>query len=195
MSSKEQAPSGKCIIVSAPSGAGKTTIVRHLLKQNLGLAFSVSATSREPRANEVDGEAYHFLTVDRFQERIKAGDFVEWEEVYPGKFYGTLQAEVERIWDRGEHVIFDVDVVGGLALKKHFGKKALSIFIEAPSIKVLEDRLRYRSSESEETIKERIGKASEEMARAPEFDIIITNDELELAQRAAVDIVHEFLQL
>lgn len=183
---------GKCIIVSAPSGAGKTSIVRHLLQQELGLQFSVSATSRSPRAAEIDGEDYHFLSTEEFQERIAQGDFVEWEEVYPGQYYGTLRSEVERVWQTGGHVIFDVDVVGGLNLKEHFGERALAIFIQAPDMQALEDRLRGRRSESEETMRIRLSKAEVEMARAPEFDVIVVNDDLLSACEETAALIREF---
>lgn len=184
---------GKCIIVSAPSGAGKTTIVRFLLDQSLGLKFSVSATSRVARLDEIDGQDYHFMTATEFEERIAAGDFIEWEEVYPGQYYGTLKNEIERIWALGAHVIFDVDVVGGLNLKKHFGDKALAIFIQPPTIQALEDRLRARRSESDETMKLRLDKAASELSRAPEFDVVVVNKELVPACEEANNLVREFM--
>jgi guanylate kinase len=185
---------GKCIIVSAPSGAGKTTIVRYLLDQSLGLKFSVSATSRSARVDELDGQDYHFMTSLEFEKRIAAGDFVEWEEVYPGQYYGTLQEEIEGIWEKGAHVIFDVDVVGGLNLKEYFGDKALSIFIQPPNIQALEDRLRARRSESDETMKLRLDKAASELSRAPEFDVIVVNEELVSACEEAESLVKEFVK-
>lgn len=184
---------GKCIIVSAPSGAGKTTIVRYLLDQDLGLKFSVSATSRKPRLEEVDKQDYYFLTAEEFEARVKKDDFIEWEEVYPGQYYGTLKAEIQRIWDKGGHVIFDVDVIGGLNLKKHFGEKAISIFIQPPSIDSLEARLRARRSESEETMKLRLDKATQELAKSSEFDAIVVNEELFSACDEAERIVKEFI--
>lgn len=184
---------GKCIIFSAPSGAGKTTIVHHLLQQNLGLAFSVSACSRAPRANETNGVDYHFLGVEGFKQKIQANAFVEWEEVYPDHFYGTLYSEIERIWNEGKTVIFDVDVVGGLNLKKQFGNNALAIFVKAPSIAELEKRLRARSTESEEKIQLRLEKMKKEMDFAPSFDITLVNQDLTTALVRAEEIVKQFL--
>lgn len=182
------------MIFSAPSGAGKTTIVRYLLTQGLGLEFSVSACSREPRANEVNGKDYHFYTVEQFREKIEKGDFVEWEEVYSNMFYGTLKSEIDRIWQRGHAVIFDVDVIGGLNLKKLFGEKALAVFVNPPSIETLEQRLRYRSTESEEKILTRLGKARVELVKAVEFDYILNNFNLETACAEAKQVVREFLK-
>lgn len=185
---------GKCIIFSAPSGAGKTTIVHHLLTRNLGLEFSVSACSREPRPNEIDGKDYHFLGVEGFKEEIKNDAFVEWEEVYSNNFYGTLKSEMERIWSQGKTVIFDVDVIGGLNLKKRFMEDALAIFVKPPSYEILEERLRARSTESEEKISQRMEKAAKELAFAKEFDIILINDSLEDAFEMAAKHVTEFLK-
>jgi guanylate kinase len=185
---------GKCVIFSAPSGAGKTTIVHHLLDKDLGLEFSVSACSREPRPNEVDGKDYHFLGVDKFKEKIKEGAFVEWEEVYSNNFYGTLYAEIERIWNEGKTVIFDVDVIGGLNLKRKFQEQALAIFVQPPSYTELERRLRSRSTETESKINQRMEKAKKELKFAPEFDHIIVNDELEAAIAEAEQSVREFLK-
>ncbi|MGV3632143.1 MAG: guanylate kinase [Bacteroidota bacterium] len=185
---------GKCVIFSAPSGAGKTTIVRHLLTCGLGLEFSVSACSREPRGTESNGKDYHFYSVDTFKEKIRQGDFVEWEEVYTNMFYGTLKSEIKRIWSSGSAVIFDVDVVGGLNLKKQFGDRALAIFVNPPSVEVLEERLRYRSTESEEKIRTRLGKAKTEILRAQEFDYILNNYNLEDACAEAEKTVREFLE-
>lgn len=185
---------GKCVIFSAPSGAGKTTLVKHLMIQpELGLAFSVSATSRAKRANEVDGKDYHFVSADEFRERVEADQFVEWEEVYTDQYYGTLKSEVERIWANGKHVIFDVDVLGGINLKKIFGDAALAVFVKPPSIDALEERLRNRGSEDEESLRKRVGKAAEELKRATEFDVILINDNLEVAKSQAVDQVKNFL--
>lgn len=186
---------GKCIIFSAPSGAGKTTIVHHLLSQNLGLEFSVSACSRDPRGAERDGIDYYFLGVEGFKSKIESGEFVEWEEVYPNNFYGTLQSELQRIWSHGKTVIFDVDVVGGLNLKKFIGENALAIFVQPPSFEILEERLRYRSTETEEKINMRLAKAAQELAEAEKFDYILLNDNLEKACREAREIVERFLQL
>ena len=185
---------GKCVIFSAPSGAGKTTIVHHLLDKDLGLEFSVSACSREPRPNEVNGKDYHFLGVDKFKEKIKEGAFVEWEEVYSNNFYGTLYDEIERIWNEGKTVIFDVDVIGGLNLKRKFQEQALAIFVQPPSYTELERRLRSRSTETESKINQRMEKAKKELKFAPEFDHIIVNDELEAAIAEAEQLVREFLK-
>ena len=184
---------GKAIIFSAPSGAGKTTIVHHLLGQELGLAFSISATSRPPRPVERDGKDYYYLTPEMFRLRIERGDFLEWEEVYTDQYYGTLLSEVERIWFLGNHVIFDVDVIGGLNLKKHFGDKALSVFVKAPSIDALRARLVGRSTESDEKIATRMAKATQEMGYAEEFDVVLVNDDLERALAEARMLVGDFL--
>jgi guanylate kinase len=186
--------SGKVIIFSAPSGAGKTTLVKHLLAQDLNLAFSVSACSREKRPNEVDGKDYYFLSKDEFRNKIEKNEFLEWEEVYDGNFYGTLKAEIERIWKSGKHVIFDVDVVGGINLKNYFKDKALAIYVEAPSIEVLEKRLRTRKTETEETIRKRIGKAVMEVKYKKDFDRTIVNDDLSIAKEQAVKEVANFLK-
>ena len=191
-SESKEGTGGKCIIVSAPSGAGKTTIVRYLLDQDLDLQFSVSATSREPRLEELDGKDYYFLSAQDFRDRVDAGDFIEWEEVYPDQYYGTLKSEIERVWDEGKHVVFDVDVVGGLNLKEHFGDKALAMFIQPPNVQALEERLRARRSESEETMKLRLDKAAQELSRAPEFDVIVVNDELFRACDEAEELIKEF---
>lgn len=184
---------GKAIIFSAPSGAGKTTIVHHLLGQELGLAFSISATSRPPRPVERDGKDYYYLTPEMFRLRIERGDFLEWEEVYTDQYYGTLLSEVERIWFLGNHVIFDVDVIGGLNLKKHFGDRALSVFVKAPSIDALRTRLVGRSTESDEKIATRMAKATQEMGYAEEFDVVLVNDDLERALAEARMLVGDFL--
>ncbi len=184
---------GKLIIFSAPSGAGKTTIVKHLLEQGLPLAFSVSATSRKMREGEVDGRDYHFLGVDDFKQRISQGAFVEWEEVYAGQFYGTLRSEVDRLHAQGLTVLFDVDVVGGLNLKEQFGQRALAVFVMPPSIEELERRLRARSSESEESLRKRVDKAVVEMAYADRFDVRLRNEELPVAQQEAVRLVRDFI--
>ena len=185
----------KCIIFSAPSGAGKTTIVHALLKnQNLKLKFSVSACSRDPRPNEVDGKDYHFLGLEGFKQMIEEDAFVEWEEVYTDNYYGTLRAQIEEIWRNGNFVVFDVDVIGGLNLKRIFGKDALSVFVQPPSIDELEKRLRHRSTETEEKIQQRMSKARIELEKASEFDVVIVNDNLEEAIDTATDIVSKFLK-
>ncbi|MDG1742684.1 MAG: guanylate kinase [Crocinitomicaceae bacterium] len=185
---------GKCIIFSAPSGAGKTTIVHHLLSKNLGLEFSISACSRDPRPNEVDKKDYHFLGIDGFKDKIKEQALVEWEEVYTNNFYGTLKSEMERIWSEGKAVIFDVDVIGGLNIKKQFGDNAYSIFVKPPSYEELEKRLRGRSTESEDKINQRMEKASKELAFSSEFDCILINDNLYEACVKAEQLVIDFLE-
>jgi len=185
---------GKCIIFSAPSGAGKTTIVHHLINERMGLEFSVSACSRNPRPNEVDGVDYHFLGTEGFKQKIEEGAFIEWEEVYINNFYGTLKSEVERIWAKGKAVIFDVDVVGGLNLKHIFGDDALAIFVQAPSFEILEQRLRGRSTETEEKIQTRLAKAAKESTFAPEFDVVLINDSLPEACKKAKLQVQKFLE-
>ena len=184
---------GKLFIFSAPSGSGKTTIVRSLLEKGLNLEFSISATSRPKRENEIDGKDYYFLSADDFKEKIAKDEFVEWEEVYENRFYGTLKSELERIWSQGKHVIFDVDVVGGLNIKKSYPEKALSIFVKPPSIEELEKRLVTRSTDSKEDIKTRISKANEELSYAKEFDLVIINDELDKAILEAEQSVRNFI--
>ncbi len=184
---------GKCIIFSAPSGAGKTTIVKYLLAHNSNLEFSISACSRYPRRNEEDGVDYKFFSLTDFTNKIKNNEFIEWEEVYKDNYYGTLKSEIQRIWNAGKTVIFDVDVIGGLNLKKQFKDQALAIFVQAPSIEELEKRLRFRSTETEEKIAIRIEKAKEEMIKASEFDIILVNENLEIACKDAIDLVENFL--
>lgn len=185
---------GKSIIISAPSGAGKTTIVKHLLESRLNLAFSVSATTRQPRNHEQDGKDYYFLSVDEFRKKIDKGDFVEWEEVYENILYGTLKSEMERIWSGGSHVLFDVDVKGGINLKKIFGKSALAIFLMPPSVEELEKRLVNRCTETPEKIKMRVEKAKEELKYADQFDIIVVNKILDMAKAETVQIVSSFIQ-
>jgi guanylate kinase len=185
---------GKCILFSAPSGAGKTTIVRHLLDHNSMLAFSISACSRTPRGVEVDGKDYYFLGVEKFQQKIKEEAFLEWEEVYADNYYGTLKEEVERIWSLGKTVVFDVDVVGALNIKKQLGERALAIFVQAPSYEELERRLRSRSTESEEKIQMRMAKAKDELAKSVEFDVILENNELSVACQKAEELVAQFLK-
>ena len=185
---------GKAIIFSAPSGAGKTTIVHHLLDSIPELEFSVSACSRPKRANEVHGTDYYFLSIDEFKKRIAEDKFLEWEEVYKDNFYGTLKEEIHRIWAKGKCVIFDVDVVGGLNLKKYFGANALSVFVMAPDIKSLEARLRTRSTESEESIQRRMAKATKEIEYSNQFDKILVNSDLEVAKKEAEGLVKYFLR-
>lgn len=185
---------GKLIIFSAPSGSGKTTIVRHLLAQpELNLAFSVSATSRPRRGKEKNKEHYYFMSVSEFKKHIKNDDFLEWEEVYRDNFYGTLKSEVERIWADGKNVIFDIDVVGGLRIKKKFPEQTLAVFVKPPSVDELKIRLKKRSTESEDKINMRIAKASVELATAPQFDKIIKNYDLDVALKEAVDLVASFI--
>jgi guanylate kinase len=185
---------GKLIIISAPSGAGKTTIVQHLLRSDLGLEFSVSACSREKREGEVDGKDYYFLPVETFKEKIRKEEFIEWEEVYQGQYYGTLRSEIDRIWASGRHVIFDVDVIGGLNLKQKFPHNALSVFIMPPSVSELENRLASRSSDSKESIAKRVEKAEREISYSDQFDIVIINDVLETALKETREVVHTFLK-
>lgn len=184
---------GKCVIFSAPSGAGKTTIVQYLLGEIPELAFSISACSRDPRGEEEHGKHYYFLGIEGFRKKIDGGEFIEWEEVYTDNYYGTLTSELERIWGEGKTVIFDVDVVGGLNLKKIMGDNALAVFVQPPSFEALEKRLRYRSTETEEKIAMRLAKAQTELDRAPEFDYILLNDDLQRACKEAAGIVHNFI--
>ncbi len=185
---------GKLIIFSAPSGSGKTTLVRHLLAQDeLNLAFSVSATSRAPRGDEQEGVHYYYKTAEEFKQHIKNEDFIEWEEVYRDHFYGTLKSEVERLWAQGKHVIFDIDVAGGLRIKNKFPERTLAVFVKPPSVDELKRRLKERSTEPEEKINMRIAKASVELATAPQFDLILRNDDLETAKKEAVALVRQFL--
>lgn len=186
---------GKLFIFSAPSGAGKSTIVQYLMKQNLGLEFSVSATSRKPRQGEENGREYHFISPESFREMIEQEAFIEWEEVYPDQYYGTLYSEVDKIWQKGRHAIFDIDVLGGINLKKKYGDRACSIFIQPPSLEVLEQRLRARGTDNESSLQLRLGKARFEMTHASRFDHTIINDNLEHALALAQKIVQEFLDL
>ena len=186
--------SNKVIIFSAPSGSGKSTIVSHILKLHPEMEFSVSATSRAPRGQERNGIEYHFFTADEFRKMIAEDKFVEYEEVYAGSFYGTLKSEVQRIWDKGHVIIFDVDVNGGVNLKKYFGEKALSVFIQAPSVEELRKRLVARGTDSAEAIAKRVAKASEEMTYADKFDYILVNDDLQKAYAEAEKVVDDFLQ-
>lgn len=185
---------GKLIVFSAPSGSGKTTIVRHLLGiPELNLEFSVSCTTRAPRGEEVHGKDYYFISIEAFKKHIKAEDFVEWEEVYRDNFYGTLKSEVERIWALGKNVIFDIDVAGGLRIKKKFPNETLAVFVKPPSVDELKRRLKERSTESDDKINMRIAKAHLELATAPQFDTIIKNYDLETAKQDAVELVREYL--
>ena len=185
---------GKLLVLSAPSGSGKTTIVRHLLAQpDLNLEFSISCTTRAPRGEEIDGKDYYFISWDEFKKHIKAEEFVEWEEVYTDNFYGTLKAEVERIWALGKHVIFDIDVAGGLRIKHKFPNETLAVFVKPPSVDELKRRLKQRSTESEDKINMRIAKASVELATAPQFDTIIKNYDLEVAKQDAYQLVKDFI--
>lgn len=184
---------GKSIIVSAPSGAGKTTIVHNLLEREQRLAFSVSATSRPRRPHEVNGKDYWFISTEEFKQRIANDEFVEWEEVYPGQFYGTLKHELRRIWDAGRHPIFDVDVVGGLDLKEIFGPGALAIFVAPPSVEALQQRLQARGTETPESLKKRVDKAAHELTFADRFDSIVVNKDRDLACDEAYQLVRDFL--
>ena len=183
----------KVIIFSAPSGAGKSTIVNQLLKKDLGLEFSISATCRAPRGEEQHGKEYYFFTQEEFKARIVSGEFLEHEEVYPGCFYGTLRSEVERIWAAGHTVLFDVDVLGGLNLKKQLGDEAMAIFIQPPSVTALRERLIGRAADSMEKIEERVAKAEYELSFAAQFDRVVVNDRLEEAFQEAEQIVRDFL--
>jgi len=184
---------GKLIVISAPSGAGKTSIVRFLLGKTDALSFSVSACSRARRDNETDGIDYHFLTVDEFQKEIKEDSFLEWEEVYKNQYYGTLKSEVARIWKEGKTVIFDVDVVGGINIKKQYQKECLSIFIMPPSLVVLEERLQKRGSESKESLQKRVAKSKEEIEKRKEFDQVILNDDFEVACMETMKVIQKFI--
>ena len=185
---------GKVIIFSAPSGSGKSTIVNYLLSRGLGLEFSISATCRSPRGEERHGKEYYFFSTDEFRQKIDKDDFLEWEQVYPGCYYGTLKSELERIWAKGHTVVFDVDVVGGVNIKKIFGEQALSIFVQAPSVEVLRQRLESRGTDSAEKIEERVAKAEYEMTFADKFDIVVVNDKLESALEQAEKAVRDFLK-
>jgi guanylate kinase len=185
--------SDKLIIISAPSGAGKTTIVRHLLKSNPDLSFSVSATTRSPREGEKDSEDYYFLSLEEFRKRVANDEFAEWEEVYKDHLYGTLKSEIERIWKLGKHVIFDVDAMGGINLKKKFGKQSIALFIMPPSVSELEVRLLNRGKDSPEKIKMRIEKAETEMKLANQFDFVVVNSELDKALYETEAIISSFL--
>ena len=185
---------GKLIVFSAPSGSGKTTIVRHLLsKTELNLDFSISAASRPPREDEVDGKDYYFLSLEDFKKKIKSDEFLEWEEVYRDNFYGTLKTEIDRIWASGKNVIFDIDVVGGLDIKHIYPEKTLAVFVKPPSIEELKIRLKKRKTEAEDKINMRVAKASIELATAPQFDFVIENNNLQKALEEAYTLVSDFV--
>ena len=184
---------GKLIIFSAPSGAGKTTIVKYLLESGLPLEFSISACTRAPRTGEVHGKDYYFLTVDDFKQKIDNQEFIEWEEVYPGNYYGTLKSELKRIWNNNNHVLFDIDVQGGVNLKQKFPDNTLSVFVMPPCVEELENRLRNRSTDDEATIQKRVNKAVLELKFADKFDVILVNDILQDAQQKAFNLVSEFI--
>jgi guanylate kinase len=184
---------GKALIFSAPSGSGKTTIVRHLLQHNPDLGFSISASTRDKRGRtEQHGKDYYFLTPEEFKQKIDANEFIEWEEVYEGNFYGTLKSEIERLWSEGKNVIFDVDVKGGLSLKKYFGDKALAVFVKVPSIEVLKERLKDRGTESEESLSRRLFKAKFEMGFEDKFDVVLVNEDRERSLQEAQKLYSEF---
>lgn len=184
---------GKALIFSAPSGSGKTTIVRHLLQNNTDLGFSISASTRDKRGRtEQHGKDYYFLSPEEFKQKIDANEFIEWEEVYEGNFYGTLKSEIERLWSEGKNVIFDVDVKGGLSLKKYFGDKALAVFVKVASIEVLKERLKDRGTESEESLSRRLFKAKFEMGFEDEFDVVLVNEDRERSLQEAQKLYNEF---
>lgn len=184
---------GKLVIFSAPSGAGKSTIVNYLLDQHLDLKFSISATSRPPRGTERNGVEYYFLVPDEFRQKVDNGEFLEYEEVYKDRYYGTLKSEVQRILDNGNNVIFDVDVVGGCNIKDYYGKQALAVFIKPPSIEELRQRLIKRGTDSDEVINDRVSKAEYELTFASKFDVVIHNEDLEKAKAEALSVIQEFL--
>ncbi|MDG1805033.1 guanylate kinase [Flavicella sp.] len=186
---------GKLIVFSAPSGSGKTTIVRHLLTEKaLGLDFSISATSRQARGQEEQGKDYYFLSPEEFKKKAEADAFLEWEEVYTDNCYGTLKSELDRIWSMGKHVVFDIDVIGGLNIKKQFPEETLAVFVKPPSVEEMEKRLRLRQTDSEEKILERVAKAEKEISYAKDFDVILINDDLEVAKKDAFNLVNNFIQ-
>lgn len=185
---------GKLIVFSAPSGSGKTTLVKHLLThQELPLAFSISATSRLPRKGETDHKDYHFLSPKKFQEAINEDHFIEYEEVYKGTFYGTLKSELARIWKSGKHVLFDIDVKGGLNIKKQYPERTLAVFVQPPNLKVLKKRLRHRATETEDKIQQRLEKSAAEMTYAGQFDLLLVNDDLATAKKQVVQLVKDFI--
>jgi len=184
----------KIVIFSAPSGSGKSTIINYLLTQNLDIAFSISATSRDPRGTEKHGVEYYFLTPDEFRARIAADEFLEYEEVYADRFYGTLKSEVERILNDGHHVVFDVDVLGGVNIKKFYGERALSLFIQPPGIEELRNRLMLRNTDAPEVIESRIARAEFELGFASQFDVVIVNDDLEKAKAETLSVLKDFFE-
>ncbi|MBP5710763.1 MAG: guanylate kinase [Bacteroidales bacterium] len=184
----------KVVIICAPSGSGKTSIVKYLLDSGLPLALSVSATSRTKRAQETDGKDYYFISADEFRKRVANGEFLEWQEVYAGQYYGTLLSELTRIWEAGNAVIFDVDVLGGLNIKKHFGDNALSIFVKPPTLECLRQRLLGRGTETEETLKKRLDKSEYELSFENKFDKVVLNDTLSVAQKEAYNLIAGFLK-
>jgi guanylate kinase len=181
-------------VFSAPSGSGKTTLVQHLLSQSLPLGFSISATSRAPRGKEQNGIDYHFMTPKKFQEKIQQDAFLEYEEVYQGLYYGTLLSELNRLWNQEKHILFDIDVIGGLNIKKKYPNNTLAIFVQPPSIKILEERLKKRATDSEETIQKRIQKAQMEIEYAPKFDTVLINKDLKTAKKEVVQVVRNFIE-
>lgn len=193
MHQTESSKNGKAIIFSAPSGSGKTTIVQYLLENNSDLGFSISASTRDKRGRkETDGVDYYFLSPEEFKQKIDNDEFIEWEEVYAGNFYGTLKSEIQRIWNQGKNVIFDVDVKGGIALKKYFGDKALSVFVKVPSLDILKHRLNERGTETEESLSRRLFKAKFEMTFQDKFDVILLNEHLETATKEAQKLYDRF---
>jgi guanylate kinase len=186
---------GKALIFSAPSGSGKTTIVKHLIANNPNLGFSISASTRDRRGRtEENGKDYYFLTPEDFKSKIDNGEFIEWEEVYAGNFYGTLKSEIERIWREGKDVVFDVDVQGGIKLKQYFGEKALAIFVKVPSFETLKERLKHRGTESEESLSRRLFKAKFEMAFADKFDVVLPNEDLKISTAEAQRLYDDFIR-
>lgn len=185
----------KLIIFTAPSGAGKTTIVRHLLKNRKDVSFSISACTRTPRYGEVHAMDYYFLSPDEFKRKVGAGDFVEYEEVYENQYYGTLRSEIERLWQSGKHVLFDIDVKGALSIKQKYGEQALAIFVKPPSFEILKERLMNRKTEDEASLRKRINRVKEEMTYERHFDITLINSDLQMALKEAEDIVDNFLAL
>lgn len=184
---------GKLIIFSAPSGSGKSTLINHLMKQGLNLAFSISATSRPPRGQEQNGVEYFFLSPEEFRQRIAHGDFLEYEEVYPNRFYGTLKEQVEKQLEAGQNVVFDVDVLGGCNIKKFYGDRALSVFIQPPSVEELRKRLTGRGTDAPQVIEDRIARAEYELGFAPQFDVVVVNDDLEKAKADSASIIRNFI--